>query len=337
MIKYFNSFLLREKFTIYDPDKVKGDHKGGTIALSNRLAIPLKDSSGTMAELYIVRSHNMHSAVRMTARVIQAYNTSGKIAGRVLPFDWESAWDSIVNDYEHTYNPDRWVAIYSEGKCIFGKGERHPFLDLIEKCDFESTKEYDYAVPMAEKLLLQNGKKLKVEHNSNVALSLHFEGGQGRLGIIQRGPDKTTTFTFTASPKKGKVLNLPQCLSAAAAFLEGVQLCFLVGMNTVKIRFGKIERFSKEDKQTKEARKRVTRLMGEIGNLENEADIRYRPEKPDFQNMIMDAEEVATKIIMAQMAEEEARAEAEAKRLAEEAEKAAEAEAENAAADSAQA
>lgn len=297
-MKEFSSSLLREKFVIYDPRKGMADKKSTVVALSNRLVAQLRNNKGELVETFVVRTQNMHSTVRMVARIIQLFNQTGPIAKRT-DFDWDTIWEQIVNDYEYAYNPQRWVAIYHAGKCVFAKGDRHPLLDMIEKCDFENDKDYDYAVPLAESLFTQAGKNLKIEHDSNVALSVHFENNVGRLGIIQRGSNKTTTFTFTAQAKPGKELNLPQCLGAAAAFLEGIQLSFLVGMNTEKIRIGIIERFSKEEKQTREGRQRLSRLSSEIANLETAAEIRYRPERPEFHHLMMDAEKLGQKILVA--------------------------------------
>ena len=290
----FETSLLREKFVIHDP---KADDKA-TVALSNRFVVDLRNAKGGVLETYVVRGHNMHSVVRMATRILYAFNQSGRLDKRVPAFDWPKAWDTIVNDYEYAYNPQRWIAIYKDGKPVFKFGEYHPFLDMIEKCDEENDKDYDYAIPLAEQLFKKAGKDLRIEHDSNVALSVNFEDNHGRLGIILRGSNKTTTFSFSATAtKKDQILNIPQCLGAAAAFLEGVQLSFLVGMNTEKIRIGLIARFSKEEKQTREGRQRLARLSTEISNLENAFEVRYRPEKPEFPSLVVEAEELGQKIL----------------------------------------
>lgn len=92
-------------------------------------------------------------------------------------------------------------------------------------------------------------------------------------------------------------MNIPQALGACAGFLEGVQLAFLVGMNTHKICVGWIERFSKEEKQTREGKHRLSRLRAEISNLESQFNVRYRPEKPEFHHIMADAESFAQKTI----------------------------------------
>ncbi len=290
----FNSSLLREKFVIHD---AKAGDDGATTALSNRFVVDLHDKKNKVIETFIVRGHNMHSVVRMAARIIYDFNTSGPIANRAK-YDWSKTWDSIVNDYEFAYNSQRWIAVYHEGKCTFAAGEHHPFLDMIEKCDEGNDQDYDYAIPMAEKLFQKAGKNIKIDHDANVALSVNFENNEGRLGIILRGSNKTTTFSFaTRSKKETDAFNIPQCLGSAAAFLEGVQLAFLVGMNMEKIRIGIIERFSKEEKQTKEGRERLKRLSSEISNLESAFDVRYRPEKPEFHLLMAEAEELGQRIL----------------------------------------
>lgn len=293
----FNSSLLREKFVIQDL-KPGGSDTASTVALSNRFVVELKNSKGDTSEIYVVRGHNMHSVIRMATRILYAFNNGGPIANRGNAYSWQKAWDAIVNDYEHAYNPQRWIAIYKDGRNIFSVGEYHPFLDMIEKCDHDNSKDYDYAIPMAEKLFQQAGKEMKIAHNSNVALNVHFEDNHGRCGIILRGSNKTTTFSFATKLYDEKIeLNIGQCLGSAAAFLEGIQLAFLIGMNMEKIRLGIIERFSKEEKQTREGQQRLQRLNAEIAGLETTYDVRYRPEKPDFHLLMAEAEELAQRTL----------------------------------------
>lgn len=294
-MKTFNSQLTREKFIIFNPDK-DPDGLDATIALSNRMAVPLTNKAGELVETIIVRAQNMHSCTRFAARIIQNFQISGSILKRHKPFDWDKTWNSLVNDYEYAFNPERWVCIYAEGEILYEKGNRHALLDVIEKCDHENPDEYDFSVPMAEENFKKKGKSLKIKYDANVALVTSFEEGQGRCGIILRGPDRTTTFSFLIAPGSSKDVNIPQGISASAAFLEGVQLAFMTGMNVEKIRIGMIKRLSKEEKQNREATHRLSRLNTEIANLEAELKVRYRPERPDFTLIQTDAEAIAQKM-----------------------------------------
>jgi hypothetical protein len=296
-MKEFNTSLLREKFVIHDPNAPDPEGKP-VVALSNRIVLELRNKQDEIQEIFTVRAQNMHCCVRMSARILQSFLQGGPLLTRATPYDWANAWDTAINDYERAYNPQRWIAVYHKGKLLFGDGERHPLLDVIEKCNARNKGAYEDSIPMAEDAFKQTGKVVKIEYDGNVALVINLERSQGRCGIILRGANRTTTFNFSvASTDKEKPLSFPQILSTACAFLEGIQLAFMVGMNTEKIRIGLITRHSKEEKQTREARQRLGRLSAEISNLESSFEVRYRPERPEFQEVIMDAEKLAKKVL----------------------------------------
>lgn len=296
VIKDFQSSLLREKFVIHDPDVNRHENTSIT-ALSNRMIVQLQNDSTDKAEEYVVRAQNMHSCARLCGRLIQSYNTGGSLLNRAKPYDWDAAWDPIVNDYERIYNEERWIAVYHKGRVVFESGERHALLDLIEKCDFENDQDYDYSIPMAENVFKQTGKVVKIDYESNVALVTTFNADEARCGVIFRGAGKTTTFNFTAYRKADQTLNIPQCLSACAAFLEGIQLAFMVGFNTFKMRVDIIEAGSDLEKETKEAQRRLGRLNAEIANLDTNFDLRFRPEKPEFYRIVAEAEDLASRTV----------------------------------------
>ncbi|MEM7618613.1 MAG: hypothetical protein AAF244_04430 [Pseudomonadota bacterium] len=296
-MKEFNTSLLREKFVINDPNVLSENKNGGIVALSNRAVIELRDSKNTLKERFIVRAQNMHSCIRMIARIMQSFTQGGPILNRHMPYDWESSWDSIVNSYEHTFNPNRWVTVYNAGKPVFKYGDVHPLLDLIEKCHFDHKGEYDEAVKLAEDAFKKTGKVVKIDYDGNVALVVNYTDREAKNSVILRRPDRTTTFSFSTMPKDEKALNFSQCLTSAAAFLEGMQLAFMVGMNTIKIHMGHIDRHSDEERQTREAKRRLSQLNAEIANLESAYDVRYRPERPELQKVVMDAEKLAVKIL----------------------------------------
>lgn len=307
-----NTSLLREKFLIQNTDP-SSEEMGSTLqALSNRFVLELSNHQGEIVETFVIRGQNMHSCVRFGARIIRAFQDRGPIMSRAEEFKWEQVWDSIVNDYEHQFNPERWIAIYNKGRCIFQGGEHHLFLDVIEKCDARNKDIYDKSITMAEEAFAQAGQRVKINHDANVALVVDLKKLQGRIGVIMRSPTRTTTFNFSIHSKGQQPLNIPQCLAASACFLEGVQLAFLLGMNTEKIRIGLIERFSKEEKQTRAASGRLARMNAEIGNLEAAYDVNYRPERPEFQHLVIEAERLAQKVLVPPEEDAEKKAEAEA-------------------------
>ncbi len=291
--------LLREKYLVQDP--TAPSDRGPVVALGNRMVVPLIDRNGEKQETLIVRAQNMHSCVRMAARLVQAFTSGGNITSRVPPyvFDWNAAWDAVSGDYEQNFNPQRWVAVYHRGKPVFEKGTRHALFDILENCAASHHGPYEECIPVAERMIQRTGKAIKIDYDGNVALVVNLTGAQGRMGIILRSPGKTTTFNFSVAAETGLVLNIPQCLNAAAAFLEGIQIAFMVGMNGEKIKRGIIARHTQEEKKTQEAALRLGRLNAEIVSLETHFDVHYRPEKPEFGTILNEAEKMSQKIFAA--------------------------------------
>jgi hypothetical protein len=300
----FNASLLREKFVIRDVTAADTDDSGvPLIALSNRLAVPLGLPGGRAEEHFVVRAQNMHTCARFAARIAQEYAEKGPLMGRKDKdaFDWEYAWLSIVKGYEKTWNPNRWVAVYHKGRLLFeahGEGtQRHPFVDIIEQCDAVNPESYEESLKIAEAAFKQAGKFVTIEYDSNVALVVSIKDDEGKCGVIVRGPARTTTFNFTSRPRGGRLVKPSQCLSAAAAFLEGIQLSFFVGMTNVKQQYELIDKISEDARKGREASQKLGRLNAAIAQFENLLEVGYRPDRPDFGKMIDEAEVFARKIL----------------------------------------
>ena len=286
----FNSDLLREKFTLRETGVRATTPPKPVYAMSNRMRVTLEGVDGETREIFCVRAHTMHLCVRFCARILDSFRRSGFLLARETPYDWDSAWKSVVSAYEETHNSERWCTIYIHGKPIFTAGRYHPFLDVVEKCDWENERSYDYALPMAEEAFQKTGKTIKLEYDGNVALVTDLKEFCGRCGIILRGADRTTTFSFSVEGRDEKPIHFAQCLMVSAAFLEGIQLSYMVGRNLAKIEKGLIEEKSGEEKKTRMAQSRLKDLSTEIANLETSFKVCYRPERPDFDAVIEDTE-----------------------------------------------
>ena len=308
MAATFNASLLREKFVIRDVTAADAEEADAPIiALSNRLSVPLGIPGGRTEENFVVRAQNMHTCARFAARIAQEFAEHGPLMGRKDKdaFDWEYAWLSMVKGYEKTWNPNRWVAVYHKGRVLFeshGEGNnRHPFVDIIEQCDAVNPDSYEESLKIAEAAFKQAGKFVTIEYDSNVALVVSIKDDEGKCGVIVRGPSRTTTFNFTAKPRGGRLVKSSQCLSAAAAFLEGIQLAFLVGMTNIKSEYALIDNLSDAAKQGRDASQKLGRLNAAIAQFENLLDVVYRPDRPDFGKMIDEAEIFAKKVLAAEI------------------------------------
>ncbi|HEU4837897.1 MAG TPA: hypothetical protein VFS88_00630 [Micavibrio sp.] len=297
----FKSTLLREKFALKDPAADAGE--APVIVLSNRMVLPLVHSGALEeAETFVVRTQNMHSCVRLCAAIGKEYFERGAIMKRVLPFRWATLWNDVIKGYEKDWNPDIWCAIYYKGRVIFEYGTRHPFLDIIEQCDAVNRDNYAQSVVFAEKAFKQAGKEMKIEHDSNIALIVSVKDEEAKCGVILRGANHKTTFNYTVRQRKGgDPVRIPTILTVAAAFLEGVQLAFSVGMTNKKRQVSLIERFSDDARKGKRGAERLTNLSSAIAGLERKYMVNYRPDRPVFPKMVREAEEFARKILKPQI------------------------------------
>lgn len=291
-----NTTLLREKFVIRDLDR-PGD--APIVAVSNRFVLPLMTAQGKVAETFVIRAQNMHICIRMAALILNSFQRVGPLMARAEAFDFEAAWGRCCSDFEVACNLSRWICIYHKGKEVFAGGSHHLFLDVIEKCDAKNPGNYDRAVGIAEETFLGMGRKVSISYEANIGMVMHVKPDIGRCGLIHRGAEKSSTFNFVVEPKgdKGDMDVSPvMCLNVCAAFLEGIQLAFKVGMAKDKLSLDLIDGASSEAKQMRMAKLRLEEVNAEIGVFIEKMHVRFRPEKPEFFTMISDAERYHRKI-----------------------------------------
>ncbi len=298
MTPEFSTTLLREKFVLRDADEASAE--APVIALSNRMVVTVSDPGMGQTERFVVRAQNMHSCARMAARIAGAA-TEGSLTEREPPFDWSKAWDEVTEGYEARNNPQRWAVVYHQGKPVFAQGDHHPFLDVIEGFDAKSGKSYDDSVPIAQEAFRKAGKDVRIEHDSNIALVVHIEPKLAKIGVILRGAARTATFNVQAKPRGGASVRVSACLSVAAAFLEGIQLAFQVGMGRVRRHYGMLEAGGPESKKLSEGETRLGRLNAAIRQFDQTHDVFYRPERPEFHKILVDAEDAARKTLAPQI------------------------------------
>lgn len=303
----FQASLLREKFTIREVDSSEEP----AIALSNRMSISLANDKGTERETFVIRTQNMHTCIRAAAAIVREHEERGAISYRVSDFHWETLWMDIIKGYEKDWNEDIWCAIYFNGRLLYGYGSHHVFLDIIEQCDAHQKGDYLDSLPFAERIFQRAGKIVRIDHESNVAMIVSVTPEEAKAGIILRGASRKSTFSFKAFKRdqpRALVLRPPTVLSICAAFLEGMQITFLVGTLNMKYKMAMMERFSDEYRHKERATTRLGNLNRAVLQFDKDFTVTYRPEQPDFQRHVEDAEKSAARMFL----EEQAAAEAEA-------------------------
>jgi hypothetical protein len=295
----FRTSLVREKFVIQSDDK----DEEPIIALSNRIVVHLISEDGIDDEIFIIRTQNMHSCARLAASITKEFYERGTIANRAAPISWKTIWGDVVKGYEREWNPDIWCVIYHKGRNIYQDGKHHPFLDIIEQCDAANKSEYSQSVTFAENAFSQAGKTVTIDHNSNTALVVSSTQEEAKCGIIVRAASGATTFNYTSkiSKKINRPIQAHTTLTVAAAFLEGIQLAFQVGLLNRKQKFKLIEKFSDEDRKYKRSKSRLDNLDRAISNYEQSFSVNYRPDRPTFKEMVGTAEDFSMKILKPQI------------------------------------
>lgn len=296
----FQTSLLREKFVMTEVGDAMADTPP-VIALSNRLVVSYTNHLGQERETFAVRTQNMHTCVRLAAAIGREIAERGAITYRATEFRWDSLWRDVTKGYEEDWNPAAWCAIYMNGRLLYSSGNHHNFLDIIEQCDAANKGEYAEALPFAEKIFQQAGKTVKIEYESNVGLIVDIKPEEARCGIMLRGANKKTTFSFRAAKRdkpKSEPLRPPTVLSICAAYLEGIQLTFQVGLLNRKFALDLFEKYSDDYRKMERATKRIGALNRACLQFDTDFAVTYRPERPDFQRYISEAEQAANKILM---------------------------------------
>ncbi len=273
----FNATMIREKCVIRDAAL----GKQGSHILSNRLTVPVN------SENLVVRGQNMHSVARMAARLYNKGMVEGLLHKQKI--DWKQLWTSI-DEGAHMTNPNNWISVYVNGDLVFSSGGQHPFLDLIEQQVARSEGNYDMNVMIAGETFRAAGHEdMSLDHSTNVALILSIADGQGRCGLIYRHPRRTTTFSFSVAPGARPIeREVAGILESSADFLESIQICYAIAAESTK---GIDQDFGKEN----ELKNRLGKLKRAVDGFEEGVTVTYRPERPDMNRFLQEAQLLLTK------------------------------------------
>jgi hypothetical protein len=274
----FNTSLVREKIIFTGGGIGEEDEKEPVVIRSNRIFLRL--GQGGDAEKIVIRAQNMHTTLRLAAKILHNYYNNGPLLSREDPLDWEDLWDKARSGYEKEFNAQLWCALYVNGKSVF-KTITSPFVDVIEKCALLTLDNYDTTMGVTESALKQIGHAMRISHNSNVAAVFTDSGESMRCGIIHRSDKKDVAFNFTAVSGQ-QPTRIVQSFGATAAYLEAFNLRFVIHMLRNKIRMGEAKTVSPENNQIRAAITRQSAISRAILSFEGVYDVKYRPAKPDF-------------------------------------------------------
>jgi len=279
-----NTTLLRERFTITH----NKDDTTAFVAKGNRISLPLLSLNGQLEELFIVRTHSMHTALYVADAIAREFYKRGPIINRQQPLNWEKLWSEIITDFERPHRPETWCAIYYKGRTVYQDGEYHPFLDIIEQCDIRNRQEYDRAIPIAQDIFKQANKDVTIKYNVNIALVIGALENTLRCGLILRSPSKPSTFNLRVTKTDTDNHLMPyHGLHISGLFFEAIQLSIISGFAE---QIDENQTLPNTDKKKiLSQQRRIQKLNDMLSTYENIYDIQYRPEKPDFSQLKQDA------------------------------------------------
>jgi len=268
-----NISLLREKFVLRDIN----DEFMGITALGNRLVIPIQGSSIPL----IIRGHSMHATLRFGSELLNQMSYVSHIENVETFFKWNELWSKVTDPFEKDNTPETWIAAYHMGKPVFSDAFHHHFFDVIEQCEFKSSKEKQgdkQPIIMAQNAFKKMGKDVLIEQESHVGFILDDNDTELRFAVILRIPGQKATF-ITRMYEDKKVEKSPHhfiAMRLAADYIEGINMAVRIG-------------FMKDEKNNSRAvkilAKRLASLNLSIQQIERQYDIKYRPERPNFKEI----------------------------------------------------
>ncbi len=279
----FNTALIREKVDIIDDAAASGADDEANVIRSNRIFLKLQQPAPghkTVTEKVVIRCQNMHSTMRLAARVMTEFYDFGFFGARETPFDWDAAWADSQSDYEKAYNQQNWAAAYIDGKSVF-RTRHSPFTDIIEQCAMLNIDDYDQTMRVTQGALKRVGKEVKISHATTVAAIMTDVGDQMRCGILHRTDGRDAAFNFTATGGVAAA-RVPQSLGTVGLLLEGLNLRHALRGLSASSRVGFARKHTEMDTQLTAVTARLVGIDRAIRDFEQNYSVKYRPEKPVF-------------------------------------------------------
>lgn len=309
----FSSTLLREKFDIEEapPDKetlTKKESRSGTAAaskkqapdlnqladdrkkegltvVSNRMALFLRDCQGAPGLDIIIRTHTMHSCVRMAAEIAKIYYSEKKKPKPEI-YDWPAIWAKVMHEEQQELDPDFWGAVFIEGRRVFSTPEYHVFFDVIEKFSYRHKTDYEASIAEAEKAFDKAGKKVLIDYDSQIAAIFDIDDKRTKCGLILRSPQKTTTCNFIVTHYAVALHHIMPAFLLTSLYLEGIHHGFVIGYHESLIGTRRAENISLSEAIILQSRKHIYDIQETIRKVEKKVNVAYRPERPSFRKII---------------------------------------------------
>jgi hypothetical protein len=269
--------LFREKTVIVARER--GQEEALATVNSNRILLPLGNKM--RRETMVIRGRNLPDTLRFSSLIIAEARRSQSLLDRDVPLDWRRVWHSATLLHGAKPDADSWGAVYGNGSPLF-QPVVNPYLEILERHAAANGGYVDEVVlKTAAEEIGGNDYDIKILHASKAAVVATLDDNGFRCAVQMRGRGNDTAFTFQV-PAKEKGVHFGTVLELAAHYVEGhntsVFLEKVRGM--VEARQVVASKITSRDIESAIERKRTLKRL--IVNFEQDASVRYRPDRPKF-------------------------------------------------------
>ncbi|TAN50150.1 MAG: hypothetical protein EPN26_10500 [Rhodospirillales bacterium] len=269
--------LFREKTVIVA--RHQGQEEVLATVKSNRILLPLGNKM--RRETIIVRGRNLPDTLRLASLIIAEARRSSSLLDREMPVDWRRLWHSATLLHGAKPDNDSWGAVFGNGSALHLPAPC-PHIEVLERHASGNGGFIDEVVlKSAAAELSANECDVKILHASKAAVVTTLDENGFRCAVQMRTKGNESAFSFSV-PAKEKGVNFGTVLDLAAHYVEGhnttVFLEKVRGM--VESRQVAGSKITPRDIETAIERKRAVKRL--IVNFEQDATIRYRPDRPNF-------------------------------------------------------
>lgn len=276
--------LFREKSTVHRFG-FGGQHADDDAVFqvrSNRVSLQLK--SGGLTENLVVRGQNIPSTLRLTAMVLEHFNTNPTaFSGEGSePANWHEMWKQRTSSYEKQFQRESWVSLHYEGETIFTTNPSNQ-IEEIERIA-QGGDVNDSTIREVTSRLLGTDADVVTQHDSQTAVVFTPFKDYHRAAILERRGGRTGSFAVSAHhpAKPKKPVRYSGFINFCADTIEALNLKVFLDRIRQMVEENRITGPVVTPAQVAGAMGRKRDLMQFIVAYERANKITYRPERPEF-------------------------------------------------------
>lgn len=254
---------------------------------SNRTAFTL--SKAPITERIVVRGKTLAGTVRMTSLVAGAFLRSRTAFREEKPPDFAGHMERLQSPYENTYIGDNWVSVHINGKLYFttmpveadrdvtsANATSHDIMDLIEQA---AKGREELPGPLVRDAIKGLVGEIEVKHESQTAVVVSESSTAIRVAVLERDSGSRRSVSMTVLTDKTPV-RFPALLVTTADIIESMNLADVIQ------RAAKAPESVPGDRLIAAMSRRRQMLDG-IRGFERAYQVRYRPDRPTFFEMVV--------------------------------------------------